>query len=291
MTPNRRKGPSHKELQALIDDRIAESKTLEYKGLEPDKTDPRSENLAKTVCAFANTSGGRLIWGIEEDDDGLPVRLKGVTSGEIDQRKQWLENKLRDLVQPVVPAIDIQTVDIGNDEHVFVVDVGESWVGPHWYKTNKRFYRRRSDGNKDLEIGEVRSAFATSEGFTDRTRQFQMERMWRVQSDRTPVAIRPGGRMIWHIVPRGAFSTTTTIDIAALEAHENRIEAMHCAGNHRFNMDGFVTFREWKPGGAQGYTQVFRNGTIEGVTVLGTDERYPVLASCRTARSGAQGRR
>ena len=277
MTPSNGKGPTHEGLQALIAERTPENKTLEYKGRVPDKTDREIENVSKTVCAFANTAGGRIVLGMETDDDGLPTALKGIATEELDHRKQWLENRLRDLVQPVVPAMDIETVDIGNDEHVLVIDVAESWVGPHWYKTNKRFYRRRSEGNKDLEIGEVRSAFATSEGFTDRIRQFRMERIWRLQSERTPVAIRRGGRMVWHIVPRSAFSTTSSVDIEALEAHENRIEQMHCAGNHRFNMDGFVTFREWEPGGALGYTQVFRNGSIEGVFVLGTDERYPVV--------------
>ena len=270
------KTPDGESLRSLIIGQVAESKTLEYKGRIPGKADKESDRMVETVCAFANTAGGRLILGMETKG-GIPVALKGVPTAEIDENKQRIEHKLRDLVEPRVPPLDIHAVEIGNDQHVLVVNVGESWVAPHRCTKDGQFYRRTSAGNEPLSIDEVRAAFATSEGFADRIRQFRMERVWRVQSNRTPVAIRPGARMIWHIVPRAAFATTPSFDIAELEAHENRIEAMHCAGNHRFNLDGFVTFREWEPGGALGYTQVFRNGTVEGVTVLGPDERCPVL--------------
>ena len=139
-------------LRALIDKRVPESNTLEYKGKVPGKADSESDGVVKTVCAFANTAGGRLILGMETED-GLPVGLRGIATTEIDEKKQWLENKLRDSVEPRVPPLDIHAVEIGNDEHVLVVDVGESWVAPHRWTKDKHFYRRTSAGNEPLDVG------------------------------------------------------------------------------------------------------------------------------------------
>ena len=83
--------------------------------------------------------------------------------------------------------------------------------------------------------------------------------------------------MILHVVPRAAFSTNHKIDIARLEAHENRIPPIGGSGNNRVNLDGFLTHGTWEPGAACAYTQVFRNGTIEAVTALGSNEKGPVL--------------
>ena len=46
-----------------------EGKTLEFK-----RELPRFEQIAKTVIAFANTSGGRLLIGVDDDGARLAVR-------------------------------------------------------------------------------------------------------------------------------------------------------------------------------------------------------------------------
>ena len=83
--------------------------------------------------------------------------------------------------------------------------------------------------------------------------------------------------MVLHILPRSAFSTTHKIDISTLEKNDNRIEPIGGPGNHRVNLDGFLTFSTWAPRGECTYTQIFRNGSIEAVTLLGSNEEAPVL--------------
>ena len=273
MMPGAIKNADRDALRALIENRVPESKTLEYKGRVPGKADSESDGVVKTVCAFANTAGGRLILGMETED-GVPVTLKGIATTEIDERKQWLEHKLRDSVEPRVPPLNIHTVEISSEEHVLIVDVGESWVAPHRWKKDKNFYRRTSAGNEPLDMVELRTAFATSEGFADRIRQFRMDRVWRVQSERTPVALHRGACMVVHVVPRAAFSTANAIDIAALESHDNWILPLgRGATSYRVNLDGFVTFSMARErSAADAYTQVFRNGAVESVSVLAEDE-------------------
>ncbi|SEF13838.1 Putative DNA-binding domain-containing protein [Burkholderia sp. WP9] len=54
------------DLQTLIDHGVRESRTLDYKRDWPADRDARTE-LAKDVCAFANTMGGDLVFGMREE--------------------------------------------------------------------------------------------------------------------------------------------------------------------------------------------------------------------------------
>ena len=265
------------DLQKLIENEEVESQTLEYKGLVPGKANSEIDPVIKTVCAFANTAGGRMILGMETDQDGIPTRLKGIPKAAVDQSKQQLESKLRTGIEPRVPPPDIAVIEVAEDEHVLVVDVPESWVGPHRWTRNNHFYRRASESNRELDIGEVRTAFAQSEGFTDRVANFRTERVWSVQTERTPVPLEPGGRMILHIVPRAAFSSPNAVEIATLGAQNNRIQPMGGSGNHRVNLHGFLTYGTWTGQAACAYTQFFRNGSVEAVTILGSHEERPLI--------------
>lgn len=65
------------DLQALIDNKVIEGKTIEYKREMPNNSDPAKKEFLADVTSFANSSGGDLIFGIEQDNQtGMPVELK-----------------------------------------------------------------------------------------------------------------------------------------------------------------------------------------------------------------------
>jgi hypothetical protein len=82
-----------------------EGPQLEYKGKLPD-TDHEKRGAFRTVVAFANGDGGKVLFGV--DDDGVICGL----SGEPDKERERLTNLVRDLVSPA-PAckIDVQSID------------------------------------------------------------------------------------------------------------------------------------------------------------------------------------
>ena len=63
------------DIENLVRDGIREDKAIEYKRAIPQD---RAE-LLKDVSAFANMSGGDLIFGIEEEK-GVPLELRGCRS-------------------------------------------------------------------------------------------------------------------------------------------------------------------------------------------------------------------
>ncbi len=99
----------------------AEGKTLEFK---QDLSSPK--NLVKTLVAFANTAGGRVIIGVD-DKTRLPVGV----DRPLDEEER-LCSIIADSISPrLVPNIDMITV---NDKTLLVLDVFLSGSRPHWLK-------------------------------------------------------------------------------------------------------------------------------------------------------------
>jgi predicted HTH transcriptional regulator len=55
------------DLLGLITNGIAESRTLDYKRSLPGNSDADKKEFLADVSSFANTAGGDLVFGIDED--------------------------------------------------------------------------------------------------------------------------------------------------------------------------------------------------------------------------------
>ncbi len=85
---------------------------------------PRPEKIVREVVAFANTDGGKILIGV--DDDGTLIGVKDVKEEEF-----ALESALEALCTPPVP-FSILTVPISRKREVLVVDVPASKKKPHF---------------------------------------------------------------------------------------------------------------------------------------------------------------
>lgn len=89
----------------MIADEIlnGENKNIEYKRELPSKSD----KYIKSLVAFANTSGGKLVIGIEDDDH----EVIGVDEAEVFSMIDTITNVISDTVEPqLVPNITCSTV-------------------------------------------------------------------------------------------------------------------------------------------------------------------------------------
>lgn len=81
-----------------------ESKSIEYKVTLPDK----SEKYMKTIVAFANTQGGKLIVGVDDKTH----EIVGVENEIIFQLMDGIANAVSDSCMPqIIPDIEPQTID------------------------------------------------------------------------------------------------------------------------------------------------------------------------------------
>lgn len=99
-----------------------ESKNMEFKQEVP----TRSERYMKTVVAFANTAGGRLIFGIE---DGTH-QILGVPRETVFQAMDSLTNAICDSCTPmIIPDITLQTIE---DKTLIVVQIYPGGQRPYY---------------------------------------------------------------------------------------------------------------------------------------------------------------
>src|SRR5262249_16566129 len=96
------------DLERLKNDDIQKSVTLDYKGAAAlGKTSPQRSELCKDVSAFANSAGGQIIYGIQEDGHH-PVRVQDVDAVDpADISREWIEQVIDSNVQPRIQNLRI----------------------------------------------------------------------------------------------------------------------------------------------------------------------------------------
>lgn len=107
-----------------------ENQTLEYKG---GGDLPSSAVLGKTVSAMANTFGGTLILGVDEDHkSGRPVKISGIRANR-ELEKQIFSILLDNITPALVPLPEMQIVQLPDDAErvVVVMRVAQSNATPH----------------------------------------------------------------------------------------------------------------------------------------------------------------
>lgn len=102
-----------------------ESKNIEYKVTLPDK----SEKYMKTIVAFANTQGGKLVVGVDDKTH----QIVGVENDVLFQLMDGIANAVSDSCVPqIIPDIEPQTVD---GKTVVVVSVEAGKNRPYYLKS------------------------------------------------------------------------------------------------------------------------------------------------------------
>ena len=140
----------------MIRNRVQESIHLDYKASAA-LTGRRGE-LSKDVSAFANSDGGVIVFGIEENNH-LPIRVdSGVAHTELN--REQIENQIQGNVAPRIAHLEILQIPISGTHSIYVVAVGRSERAPHQDRVNFRYYKRynfKSAPMEDYEIQDVRN--------------------------------------------------------------------------------------------------------------------------------------
>ena len=146
-----------KDIQALINDGVQEDIHLDYKAsaaLNPNKGD----EISKDVSAFANSDGGMIIYGVEEDNKHFPTRIDGGVD-HFAFSKERLEHIIRGKISPIIDGIIIKQIALSPTHSLYIVQIPKSYRGPH-QAGSKRYYKRynfESAAMEDYEITDVRN--------------------------------------------------------------------------------------------------------------------------------------
>lgn len=263
---------TEEDLQALVENKVIERKTVEYKQALLGNSDSEKIKFLASVSSLANASGGDLIYGIIEDrKTGIPRSLDGLDIDNPDQEILRLDNVIRDGIEPRIPSISIQPIPLENSKTALIIRISKSWISPHRvsFKGHDKFYSRSSNGKYPLDVGELRVAFNLSETITEKIRNFRQDRISKILANETPVPFYDNPKIVLHLIPIISFTPAQSYDIRKIASQPAKMKPVYCSGwNNRYNLDGFLSYSGGRNDKSHSYVQLYRNGIIEAVEGL-----------------------
>jgi Schlafen, AlbA_2 len=260
------------DLQELISNGVTERRNIEYKQALPGSNDDAKREFLADISSFSNTAGGHIIYGVTETA-GVPDALPGLAISDFDAEKLRLENLLRDGVSPRMPGIEIsERIALASGNSALVVRIPRSLLSPHMvtFKGLSKFYARNSAGKYQLDVSQLRSAFASSAAVTDRVRDFRADRIAKIGAGITPLNLIQGALVVLHVIPLTALESGQTFAASELSDSFRPGDAFPIYSDNAFatriNFDGLVLFASFGDGQVSSYLQAFRNGILESTS-------------------------
>ena len=253
------------DLEKLLENSVAESRTIEYKReLPPDSPKPKKtaarKRFLESVSAFANTLGGDLLFGISEEK-GVPVAIDGVEIADADEAKRKYESIIETGIEPKI-RVDLRTIAVAEGKAVLLIRVAKSWLSPHRviYGGHDKFYARNSSGKYPMDTQQLRDAFNFSQNVAERMKEFRADRIFEISAGRIPFVGHPSeafdaGKAVLHFIPFASFTPGFSVDLQSMRG--GRVVPLAYPTHNFEGIAGQASARPYS------YVQAFRNGIVE----------------------------
>lgn len=143
-----------KEIEKIVFQDVVDFCNEEYREtIHLDYKEEVDGSLAKTIAAMANTWGGLIIIGVEDEDSTPKLPVEGIDYKE-HLREQVNNIILGNITPPVFPEIKI-CPDGKNKKAFIIIRVPQSDHSPHAIRGNTRVYVRTDTSNEPEEIATV----------------------------------------------------------------------------------------------------------------------------------------
>lgn len=265
---------SLKTIEQLIADGVRENRSLDYKRELPE----RPEHLLDDACAFANTDGGDLVFGILESE-GAPQGFAPLLIGNVDDELLRLQNIIINGLEPKLYGVRLRSVEQNGKIKAIIARIPQSWSRPHRVIKSGKFKIRHESRNDDMDITELRAAFHLSSSIPERIRKYRKERVFEIFSREAPQQLSPGIEVVVHAIPISAFIGAGMNDFVM----PTRIKPMGANPPStiigKMNIDGSLAFIKHDEKNFYSYIQMFRNGIIESAVSIQLQDgkkRFPI---------------
>ena len=260
---------SFEDIQKSISAGVIESRHIEYKQTLPGGQDADRQEFLADVSAFANSSGGAILYGVEELE-GKPISAPGIPINDPDSEILRLESIIRSGVDPRLPGLEFKLIQDQAVNPILVLFIPRSWHQPHvvTFKGSTKFYARGAAGKYPMDITEVRSSILSSEGLASRICQFHDTRCTEIRLGRSQIPVPQSGILVAHILPTHAFQIPQPLDVSFLEKERRFLLPLHGSiADARYNVDGYATIAQDSSGVIREYSQLSRDGVFETASV------------------------
>lgn len=151
---------SEDDLNELINSKTEESIKIEFKANGALSATPSvKKEISKDVSSFANSDGGIIFYGINEENH-VASSFSFIDGNSF--TKEWLENVISSNIQQPIRGLIIFPVRVGGkiEQTVYVVKIPGSDNAPHM-NSDKKYYRRYNFQSVPMEEYEVRNLYLT----------------------------------------------------------------------------------------------------------------------------------
>ncbi|WP_126244378.1 AlbA family DNA-binding domain-containing protein [Chitinophaga rhizosphaerae] len=269
---------SNEDILSLIERRVPESITLDYKRDFKLKDDGDRSELLADITAFHNTEGGIIIFGLEDEKDelnqstGIPQLPSGnrVAIDNYDKVISQIEEIVKNNTDPQLSHLSFSSLIPVNGCNVFAISIPKNLSLPTRisFKNSSKFYRRRNTGKYLLDTHELYNLFIKNMEMRDRAKQFIQDRIKSIQTNPFWDAIVDIPNMILHIIPLSKMGYTS-LDFLPSSFHENMIRKlppiMSSGYSYNHTFEGFVIHTN-PYSDMYSYNSIFRDGCIEVFT-------------------------
>lgn len=265
---------SQLEIQRLIVDRVQEGPHLDFKRDLPQTWDQSTKHeLLADVTAFANASGGDIIYGVDENSAAEAAAICPLVFPSVDQEVRRLQDFILNLAEPRLPGVQVHPVAVTEGTttgHVLIIRIPQSWAAPHRVKTNQHIFVREGLRKRPLDVPELRAFFLRTESQAQRVRDFRTDRLAKVLTGDTPTLLKNGPKLVVHAIPTQAALGLVQIDPVPYSRGTSYLPriAQRSGVAATLNFDGAYAAMSRSEERTDGYTQLFRQGYFEAVWVL-----------------------
>lgn len=175
MIPNDLDNWTFSLVKKMVKEGLFETDKFDFKEDIPHRNDKNGKNrMCNSVCAFANTEGGFLVFGIKDD--------RRLSSNEriigIDPKRDF-PREFGDKLLKMEPQIyyDFQNPPIkipGSKKVIHIIKIPQSPERPH-ITSNGKFYIRTNRGNIEMSYPQIKDSFINEEQRRQKMRLFYIE--------------------------------------------------------------------------------------------------------------------
>jgi Schlafen, AlbA_2 len=259
-------------LRSLIESRIAEGQSIEFKRIINVSDTKAKKNLCAELASFANASGGDIVFGVNEKE-GIASELLALPEFDADRTVLQLRQIFDSNIEPPVPGLQFCAVEVGHKQFALVLRIPRSWARPHaLLGESLQFLVRDGNRRRAFTLRELREVFGLSASIAARMKQFRADRIASLVADDTPARLSSRTLLVLHVMPQSAFDTPQSVDLSFLMKNSTLIWPMHDTGfSKKLNFDGVLSyfpgdFLPVQTKAVRSYVQVFRDGCVEALT-------------------------
>lgn len=170
------------DFQRLVNDRVQECDTVEYKRDMYGNADAAKREMLKDITSMANHRGGYLLIGIDENDEGIPTDIVGIEAGGHVER---ITSCCLDNVDKRIVGLDVRDVPLSNGRVVTIISIPESVNAPHiiTHTGLNQFWKRHGRQKDKMTIDEIGEAFDKSLSNLNRIDRFIFTRKAEILED------------------------------------------------------------------------------------------------------------